>query len=153
MIVAVVDRQIRNRAVGCEIVAAADMPVPVGVGEARSGDLDPDLMASREVVRRGDPPQLNPVDLPWEQACWGRDAVAVAKPQRGLREVVGGAVRVHVDELDEDIGVWHVSRYVQLGTNVADDGDSLIQHGRGVNEHVGPALDRPLIGAHRGAAA
>jgi hypothetical protein len=43
MIVAVVDRQIRNRAVGCEIVAAADMPVPAGVGEARSGDLDPDL--------------------------------------------------------------------------------------------------------------
>src|SRR5262249_41947753 len=95
-------------AVGGQIVAIAGMPVAVREREVGACDLDADPVASGEVVRGGDANDLDPVDLAGHELGWPLEAVAVAKPQAAVGEVVGGPVRIDVHELDEDIRVLDV---------------------------------------------
>src|SRR5262249_2136266 len=97
----VVQGEVRDRAVGGQVVAVAGMPVAVSEREVGACDLDADPMASREVVRGCDANDLDPVDLAGHELGWLLEAVAVAEPQATVGEVVGGPVRINVHELDE----------------------------------------------------
>src|SRR5215472_9005264 len=108
------------------------MPVAIREREVGACDLDADPMASRKVVRGGDANDPDPVDLAGHELGWLLEAVAVAEPQAAVGEVVGGPVRIHVHELDEDIRVLDVSRDVEFRADVADDRYRLCQHGRAV---------------------
>ena len=104
----VVQGEVRDRAVGGQIVAGAGMPVAVREREVGACDLDADPVASWEVVRGGDAADPDPVDLAGHELGWLLEAVAVAEPQAAVGEVVGGLVRIDVHELDEDIRVLDV---------------------------------------------
>src|SRR5215471_1155968 len=104
----VVQGEVRDGAVGRQVVAVAGMPVAIREREVGACDLDADPVASREVVRGGDADDPDPVDLAGHEPGWLLEAVPVAEPQATVGEVVGGPVRINVHELDEDIRVLDV---------------------------------------------
>src|SRR5215510_12670834 len=59
----VVQGEVRDGAIGGQVVAVAGMPVAIREREVGTCDLDADPVASREVVRGGDANDLDPVDL------------------------------------------------------------------------------------------
>src|SRR5215470_13845618 len=108
MTLSVVQGEVRDRAVGGQVVAVADMPVAVREREVGACDLDADPVASREVIRGGDAVDPDSVDLSGHELGGLLEAVAVAEPQAAAGEVVSGPVRIDIHELDEDVRVLDV---------------------------------------------
>src|SRR6516164_596968 len=118
-----------DRAIGGQVVAFASMPVAVRQREVGARDLDANPVTGRKVVGGRHAADPDVVDLAGHEPGWLIEAVAVAQPQAAVREVVGGAVRIDVYELDEYVGVLDVGRDIELSADVANDSRRFGQRG------------------------
>ncbi len=119
-----------------------DLPVPRVAGEARMGspgDLEPDPVPAAEPVGRTE--QADPRG--------SGQRLGLGEPHDAVADVPRPAARVHVAQPHEQVRVRVVPGDGELGGDLADDLDRLVQRIAAEHQHVQPALDGTVVAASR----
>ena len=153
------DLVVRHHAFRLIVVVSARVQVPGKAREVGARDLDPETVPRREVVGRGHGTYLDFIHLARLHEHLPVVAVPVPDSLDGLIQVVGRAVRVHVEQFHREVRVARVGRHVERDADRSADLDPILERLGGVDEDVladrlslllieGASADRPAGAAH-----